>query len=152
MESVVAHEVAHQWFYSSIGNDQVDEPWLDEALAQFATLHYYADVYGQSDGFRASLERRWQRLDKADIPIGLPVAAYTPGEYSAIVYGRGPLFVEDLANEMGIENFNSFIQDYYQRYRWAIVTGEDFQQLAETHCSCDLEPLFEAVVDPRDTP
>ncbi|MDW8269714.1 MAG: M1 family metallopeptidase, partial [Anaerolineae bacterium] len=31
-EHVVAHEVAHQWFYGVVGNDQVDEPWLDESL------------------------------------------------------------------------------------------------------------------------
>ena len=28
---VVAHEVGHQWFYNLVGNDQVDQPWLDEA-------------------------------------------------------------------------------------------------------------------------
>ena len=36
-EIVVAHEVAHQWWYSLVGNDQIDEPWLDEAFAQFTT-------------------------------------------------------------------------------------------------------------------
>jgi hypothetical protein len=28
-----SHEVAHQWFYSLVGNDQAREPFLDEALA-----------------------------------------------------------------------------------------------------------------------
>ena len=28
-----AHEVAHQWFYSLVGNNQARDPWLDEALA-----------------------------------------------------------------------------------------------------------------------
>jgi hypothetical protein len=28
-----AHELAHQWFYSLIGNNQWRDPWLDEALA-----------------------------------------------------------------------------------------------------------------------
>jgi Peptidase family M1 domain len=34
---LVAHEVAHQWFYSLVGDDQARDPWLDEALAQWAT-------------------------------------------------------------------------------------------------------------------
>jgi|GEM_PF-135845 len=145
LEGVVAHEVAHQWFYSQVGNDQVDEPWLDEALAQYATILYYQDVYGDEGaaGFRSSLERRWQRVNRADIPIGLPVAGYDESSYGAIVYGRGPLFIEQLAATMGQETFAAFLRDYYQSHKWGIATGDGFKQLAEQHCSCDLTPLFE---------
>jgi hypothetical protein len=30
------HEVAHQWFYGQVGNDQGRDPWLDEGLASWA--------------------------------------------------------------------------------------------------------------------
>ena len=43
MESTVAHEAGHQWFYNLVGNDQLDEPWLDESLTQFVTWQY---LYG----------------------------------------------------------------------------------------------------------
>jgi hypothetical protein len=33
---VTPHEVAHQWFYSLVGNNQAREPWLDESLASWA--------------------------------------------------------------------------------------------------------------------
>jgi aminopeptidase N len=148
LEGVVAHEVAHQWFYSTVGNDQVDESWLDEALAQFATLLYYGDVYGPpgTAGFRGSLERRWNRVDRAEIPIGLPVRDYTAAEYGAIVYGRGPLFIEALAETMGQDKFEAFLPDYYRTYQWGIATGDGFKQLAEEHCTCELTPLFETWV------
>jgi len=32
----IVHEVAHQWFYSLIGNDQGRDPWIDEGLASYA--------------------------------------------------------------------------------------------------------------------
>ena len=32
----VAHEVAHQWWYGLVGNDQYAEPWLDESLATWS--------------------------------------------------------------------------------------------------------------------
>jgi hypothetical protein len=32
----VVHELAHQWFYSLVGNDQARDPWLDESLASYA--------------------------------------------------------------------------------------------------------------------
>ena len=145
LESVVAHEVAHQWFYGLVGNDQIDEPWLDEALAQFLTLVYYSDVYGPqgSNGFRGSLEGRWRRVDRADIPIGMPVAGYSPQEYSAIVYGRGPLFIEALSEAMGPAVFAGFMRDYFQTYEYQIATGAEFKVLAEQHCDCDLTALFE---------
>ncbi|NJN99803.1 MAG: M1 family metallopeptidase, partial [Anaerolineales bacterium] len=129
LEGVVAHEVAHQWFYSQVGNDQVDEPWLDEALAQYATILYYQDVYGDEGaaGFRRSLERRWQRVNRADIPIGLPVAGYDESSYGAIVYGRGPLFIEQLAETMGQETFAAFLRDYYKTHLWGIATGDSFK-------------------------
>jgi hypothetical protein len=30
------HEVAHQWFYGLVGNDQGRDPWIDEGLASWA--------------------------------------------------------------------------------------------------------------------
>lgn len=126
------------------GNDQVDEPWLDEALVQYATLLYYGDVYGPPGkaGFRRSLERRWERVDRAGIPIGMPVRDYWPAEYSAIVYSRAPLFIEALAETTGQDTFGRFLRDYYRTYRWGIATADDFKQLAEHHCACNLTPLF----------
>ncbi len=32
----LVHEVAHQWFYALVGNDQFRDPWLDEGLAKYA--------------------------------------------------------------------------------------------------------------------
>jgi hypothetical protein len=145
LESTTAHETAHQWFYSVIGNDQLDEPWLDEALAQYATWLYYIDQYGdvEAQGFYQSWNTRWQRVEQAEIPIGLAVDAYEGVEYGAIVYGRGPIFVNALADFMGQEGFDRFIRDYYRTYQWEIVTTQGLKRLAEQHCRCDLTPLFE---------
>jgi Peptidase family M1 domain len=35
-EHQAAHETAHQWFCSLVGNDQARDPWLDEALATWS--------------------------------------------------------------------------------------------------------------------
>ena len=144
MESTVAHEVGHQWFYNLVGDDQLDDPWIDESLTQFVTLQYYIDEYGVNgaNGFRTSLERRWERVAKADIPIGLPVAQYEGAEYGAIVYGRGPLFFIALKDVMGAENYDRFLMDYTETFSWDIATPEALQALAEKHCACDLDSIF----------
>jgi len=145
LESTTAHEVAHQWFYNAVGNDQVDEPWLDEAIVQYLTGLYYVDTHGESAArdYRASWDSRWDRVERADIPIGLPVAAYAGKEYGAIVYGRGPLFITAMAEWMGQEPFDEFLRDYYQSHKWGIGTSDSFKRLAEQHCQCDLTALFE---------
>ena len=150
MESTVAHEVGHQWFYGLVGDDQLDDPWLDESLTQFATLQYYADEYGPGGetGFRNSLEARWEGVGRAEIPIGLPVAEYSGQEYGAIVYGRGALFFVALREKMGTETFDAFLKEYTETLSWGIATPQFLQSLAEKHCTCELDELFNQWVYP----
>ena len=144
LESTTAHEVVHQWFYNLVGNDQLDEPWLDESMTGYHTYRYYVDRYGQSagDAYFANFAGRWESVDRAEIPIGLPVAAYQGAEYGAIVYGRGPFFLRELEETLGRETFDAFMRDYAATYRWGISDTMAFRALAETHCNCDLEQLF----------
>ncbi|MBI5953707.1 MAG: M1 family metallopeptidase [Chloroflexi bacterium] len=150
LEATVAHEVGHQWFYNLVGNDQLDDPWLDESLTQFATLQYFSDMYGKAgaQGFRSSLEGRWWYVENEKIPVGLPVRDYSDEEYSAIVYGRGGLFFEALRDEMGSEVFNEFMKDYTQSNAWDIATPEKLKADAEEHCGCDLTDLFKKWIYP----
>jgi aminopeptidase N len=147
LEATVVHEIAHQWFYNLVGNDQLDHPWLDEALAQFATLQYFEHRPGGAEAFRGYLESRWERVDLAEIPVGLPVASYGAQEYGAIVYGRGPLFFEALRNEIGTTAFDQFIRQYVSAYAWGIATPEGLQETAEYSCECELEALFGAWIE-----
>jgi aminopeptidase N len=150
LESTVVHEAAHQWFYNLVGNDQLDEPWLDESLAQYVTWQYYESNFGAgaADGFESALRSRWERVENAPIPIGQPVAAYDEREYGAIVYGRGAFFFEALKNEMGTENFDAFLKDYTTAFAWDNATTGGLKSLAETHCGCALTSLFEEWVYP----
>lgn len=150
VESTVAHEVGHQWFYNLVGGDQLDDPWLDESLTQFVTLQYYADIYGKpgEDGFLAGLEGRWARVNHEKIPIGMPVASYQGAEYGAIVYGRGPLFFVALREAMGTGNFDAFLKEYTVSLSWGISTPEYLQMLAEETCACDLDTIFTEWVYP----
>jgi hypothetical protein len=145
LEGTVAHEVGHQWFYNVVGNDQANEPWLDEAVTQYVTGLYYLDAYGQQgmEGYRASWLSRWDRVNRQLIPIGLPAGEYQGREYGAIVYGRGPLFVEALAMRMGQAEFDRFLRDYYQSDEWGIANTASFKGLAEKACRCDLTAMFE---------
>jgi hypothetical protein len=150
LESVVAHEVSHQWFYDLVGNETQQQPWLDESLAQFVTWQYFFDRYGDqaAQSFRDAIQGRWDKLNGQKIPIGGPVTAYTKDEYGAIIYGRGLFFFLALRQKIGQVNFDIFLQDYTKTFAWDIATTDDFKMLAEQHCNCNLTPLFQEWVYP----
>jgi len=151
-ESVVVHEVAHQWWYNVVGNDQVNHPWLDEALTQYSTYLYMRAKYGP-EGARNFVDTvtnlRWGRVDFKEMPIGLPSGAYTGAEYSAIVYGRGALFFLALADRMGEARMVELVRRYYAAFAWRIAAPEDFKRLAEGVAGGRLDDLFEKWVNPR---
>ena len=48
LETQIAREAAHQWFYAQVATDEYAQPWQDEALAEYAALRYVKNNYGQS--------------------------------------------------------------------------------------------------------
>ncbi len=146
-EWATVHETAHQWWYSLVGNDQVDEPWLDEALAQYATLMYIEATYGDAVARTTRwlvFERPYNRVVAAgqDQPVDQPVRAFTPELYGAIVYSKGPLFFQALREKMGDEAFIAFLRAYYETYRYRIATPEGLLALAGQACACDVQPIY----------
>jgi hypothetical protein len=140
------HEVAHQWFYGLIGDDQLDEPWLDEAAATYAEALYFerASFNATRTNFLADLRGVVRQRTTAEMPIGLPIDEYPSArDYAIIVYLKGALFFDELRLRLGEQGFKAFLQSYFNQYRYAVATSEDFQQTAEAVCECDLQALFD---------
>ncbi len=143
LELTVAHETAHQWFYALVGNNQLTEPWIDESLAQYSMWLYWRERHGPERAERLLRSFSWDaRSAGSDLPIGKPVASYTPRQYEAAIYGRGPLFLMALADRMGEPDFDRFLRELSADYRWRVVTGEQYERLAERRCGCDLSKLW----------
>ncbi|MDW7992869.1 MAG: M1 family metallopeptidase [Anaerolineae bacterium] len=137
LEWVVAHEVAHQWWYGVVGNDQVDEPWLDEALTQYSTFLYHEFLYGSevaAEVMQREFQDPYDRLvdDGQDMPVGLPVAAYPPDLYGPVVYRKGPLYFHALRQRVGDEKFFAFLRTYYRRHQFGIATPESLLDVLRT--------------------
>jgi hypothetical protein len=144
-EIATVHEVGHQWFYSLIGDDQLLEPWLDEAAATYTEVLYTENVKGERAAQRL-LDFFWDDLgfiSQPEQPIGRPVSEYTFGAYGTIVYSKGALFFDALRRELGDETFFEFLRGYYAAHRYGFVTASDFQAAAEQTCACELDDLFD---------
>lgn len=146
-EFAIAHEVAHQWWYGMVGDDQVNLPWVDESLAQYSTAIYYEDLRGVNagqgivSGFQSQYTRA--RDEKRDKAANLPVSAYNESDYSAIVYQKAPLFYDAIRKKMGDEAFFRFLKAYFQKFRYKVATGDDILASAEGTCSCNLHAEYQ---------
>jgi aminopeptidase N len=80
--SITSHEVAHQWFYALVGNNQGRDPWLDEGLASWGEARYENDL----GDFRAA-----ELSTTAAGHLGEPMTywAANPAAYSDGVYVQG---------------------------------------------------------------
>ena len=147
---VVVHEVAHQWFYGLVGNDQVTHPWLDEALAQYAVwvVAHASGGDAAARGVQRSFNARWSSRD-GDVPIGLPVTAYEPAAYGSVVYGRGPLVILQLRERVGAGAFERFLRGYVASLRWGVADPQAFRTGLEAACGCTLADVFETSIDAR---
>jgi aminopeptidase N len=146
-DTTVAHEIAHQWWYSLVGNDVQGEPWLDEGLTSYTQVLYYEGIgnnqaaQGELDYFRA--QYGYLRNANRDGPVGGPVDSFG-GNYFPLVYMKGALFFHAMRQQMGEEAFFGFLQNYYASYRYEEPTGPDMLRVAQETCGCDLQPLYDA--------
>lgn len=128
---VIAHEVAHQWWYGMVGNDAHREPWLDEGLTNWSTVFWIEKAQGE-----AAAEAAWDalvllpyrlRLMEGDLPLNLPAERYSQMDYVAVVYGKGAWMFEVLRKEMGEERFLVFLRRYLERHRFGWATGDSWK-------------------------
>lgn len=146
LDTTVAHEVGHQWWYSLVGNDVQGEPWLDEGLTSYMQVIYYegqgnqASAEGELDNFRSYYLAA--RKSGRDGPAGGAVGSFD-GNYVALVYAKGALFFHALRLHLGDELFFRSLQNYYAAYRYKEARGIDMLNQAQHTCDCDLQPLYD---------
>jgi hypothetical protein len=146
LEDRVVHEIAHQWWYAQVGNDQVNTPWLDEGLAEYSMATYYRQVYGESRA-NTLINQRWlvpyqTAVENGfDAVVNQPSAAFGP-EYEVIVYAKAAMFFNALRQQLGDRVYQAVLQEYVDRYRWRIATPDDFLAVAESVSGRDLDTLY----------
>ncbi|HLY26352.1 MAG TPA: M1 family metallopeptidase [Aggregatilineales bacterium] len=152
LEIVISHETGHQWFYSLIGNNQVEHPWLDESLASYVEIVYTREVKHDPTITAAYVKRftdRYQgylRLGGADLALDLPVSSYSGVGYGAIVYSKGPLFYTLLEQRLGVQTVYKALNTYFHRYEYAVATSADVEKVFEEVSGQDLTTLFQQEV------
>lgn len=135
----VLHEIAHQWFYNMIGNNQITEPWLDEGFATYFVDEY---VYGErlDDYYSEQLEKinhHGSDIQMGDVRFYKKWSAYWTANYR-----KSSLMIYALHQRLGDEEFSRFLHDYFQFNQYGIVTGTSFMEQAQRYTESSLLPFF----------
>lgn len=146
---VSAHEMAHQWWYSTVGSDINAAPWQDEALTNWSALLWMEEAEGETmaeqtrRGYEQAVENFQQQ--QGDEPISQPLASFQARDnaYSTIVYLKGALFFHALREEIGDDAFFAALQGYYAANRFGIAQPINLLDQFETESQRDLDPFYD---------
>ena len=151
MQVTVAHEVAHQWWYGLVGNDQVNNPWVDESLTTFTESSIYWR-YAYEDGERRADDRIQGNRNNynffkgsagsVDLPMNLPVTSYANNQYGMLIYAKGAVFYNELEREIGREALMAGLQSYFAEMKYDIAYTADILRHMEEASGQDLDALF----------
>ncbi|KAH8273104.1 hypothetical protein KR018_001060 [Drosophila ironensis] len=131
--SVLAHEIAHQWFGNLVTMQWWNDIWLNEGFARF--MQYKGVNAVHSD---------WGMLEQFQILALHPVMVYdaklsshpivqqvdTPDEITAIFdtisYEKGGSVIRMLENLVGSEKFEEAVTNYLEKYQFNNTVTDDF--------------------------
>ncbi|MDF2839596.1 MAG: family metallopeptidase [Clostridia bacterium] len=146
---VIVHETGHQWFYSLVGNDQIDEAWLDEGFATYSESIYIENALSTERGknyFNNSVEERHNEVIADKLIDGVVVRGLDDfknwDDYGPTVYTRGAVVLNELRNKLGDEKFFQVIQQYFKEFEFKIATTEDFIRVSEEVSGQQLDDFY----------
>lgn len=130
---ILAHEIAHQWWYGMVGNDQLKEPWLDEGLANWSAYQFLHEMQGQA---LPTVTSREMNLNKGLAEI------HSQQEYYATAYRGGEAFWFELEEQIGHDRVIKVLRDYLTQYKYKIATTEDLKSTIKADTDEDLDEFF----------
>ncbi|MCQ9130794.1 MULTISPECIES: M1 family metallopeptidase [Streptomyces] len=146
VESIMVHELSHQWFGDSVSPRSWSDLWLNEGHATWYEALYAEEkagrtlearmkaAYGASDHWRA-----------AGGPPALPKAP-RPGQKISIfrpnVYDGAALVLYALRQEIGVPAFERLERAWVRNHRDSTATTADFERLAEGISGRELSGFF----------
>ena len=143
---VAFHELAHQWFYSLVGNDENAEPWLDEGFATFSQwlcLLEWVQVNNIDD---FDLDGYWEGVIQigANAAEGIPInsAQDEVEQYTWVFYNRAACFIRELTDAIGEEAFLPIISEYCNLYAFKNAATQDFLDVLRERTPINVDAII----------
>ena len=156
VDSIMVHELAHQWFGDSVTPRAWSDLWLNEGHAS-----WYEALYAQEHADKSLEERMKEAYRQSDgwRAAGGPPAAPAPaapgqqlGLFRPVVYDGSSLVLYALRQEIGESAFQRLEREWVGRHQDATATTADFTELASDVAGRDLSAFFKGWLYTKKTP
>ena len=138
-ESVVAHEIAHQWFGDSVSVVDWRDLWLNEGFATFSATLW--EEYDQGpDAAARSMKNNYRFLRGQK--VGPSVDPGVRRLFGPEVYQRGSYVLWCLRNEIGEDAFFEVVQEWLAMKFHGNGTTDEFMALCEEISGMELDAFF----------
>jgi hypothetical protein len=157
-QTVIIHEIAHQWWYGIVGNQQTQTAWIDEGLAEYSTAIFFEHhpQYGVTiDKLAAEDETAlsWYREvitsfgGKFDESLSRDLNDFNSSyEYTFCAYSRGFLLFYTIAKMAGYDKFNSALSLFAKENRYTFGTKDKLITSLETSLNTKLKSFFDKYI------
>lgn len=142
LERVVAHEIAHQYWYGMVASNEFEEAWLDEAFASYAEEKLMEHEYGILPNTR--LEASYMTNPAALTRLSWDFDSHN--HYAENVYIRGKLVLLAMEREIGEAKMKRVLRTYFNRWKFKHPSTGDFQKTVEDVTGKNWTPFFDQFV------
>jgi aminopeptidase N len=130
--SVLAHEMAHQWFGDLVTMQWWDDLWLNEGFATWMANTPLAALHPDWNIAVDEAQETQQALNLDSLKSTRPIQAKveTPAEieevFDAIAYQKGAAVLRMVENYVGSESFRKGVNTYLEAHAYGNATSADF--------------------------
>ncbi|MFJ1753466.1 M1 family aminopeptidase [Kitasatospora sp. NPDC088134] len=134
--TALTHEIAHQWWYGIVGDDEYNAPWLDEAFTDYAT-----DLAQGKTGTNCWNSTSWASSAEK-ITNSMAYWDANSSRYSTVIYGYGKCALHDLRRTIGDTAMTNLLHDYASAHWYGISTTAEFKAAAQAATTVDLTSFW----------
>ena len=144
---VTAHELAHEWFYGVLANNESDYAWMDEGFTSYATteaIHHILNLPGRPQHTGAYLSVIRALNEGYFEPLNTPSDWFlTNRGYSVTAYPGGEMLVDMLGTVISDSLRDAWLRTYYRRFQFRHPHPDDLEALAEEVSNMELDWYFD---------
>jgi aminopeptidase N len=149
-ESLVAHELAHQWFGDLIVIKHWSHAWIKEGMATYSEVLWTEKEYGKTEAAYYRLNEARNYLSEDSSRYRRPIVTHIYREaielYDRHLYEKGACVYHMIRTELGDELFNKAIHTFVQDHAHNTVETVDLLRAIEKATGRNLLWLFDQYV------
>jgi hypothetical protein len=151
--SVLANQVARQWWEVEVSPVNRNHMWLENGMALYSEA-----LWTEHEKGAGAMEQKMKDLSVTALTVdNVPLIQtsrledYSP-EYWALSADKGAVVMQMLRSTMGDQKFFAAVKNFMQQFAWKSVTTEDFRKTAEAAMGEELRYFFIQWVESNGAP